>query len=179
MKIWDGTSSTRNDAGVRKAPDGHDWRMLTQQLRETQKFALDLADNSQNMPSLVTEMLSRKKELDVLQRDIAKLTAPEDVKKQVDILRIKLEEMHSVYEHAAEVLDAVQLLQVQLVNLNSQMQEHIAENKKQRTSFENKAAHWQQVNEKRWADRLTAVEAELTTISLVLNLRAFGEKRES
>ena len=175
MEIWDGTSATRDDAGVRKAPDGEDWKVLTRHVQEAQRFALNLAENAQDMPSLVEEILRRKKELDALQRDIGRLTAPEDVKKQVETLRIRLDEMHAVYKHAAEVLDAVQLLQVQLINLNARMKEHVAENKKQRTSFENKVAHWQQVNEKRWADRLTAVEEENSKISLTLNLRAFGE----
>lgn len=177
MEIWDGTSATRADMGVRKAPDGDDWKVLVRHVQETQRFALNLAENARDMPSLVSEILSRKKELDALHRDIVKLTAPEDVKKQVETLRVRLDEMHAVYKHAAEVLDAVQLLQVQLINLNAQMKEHVAENKRQRTSFENKAAHRQQVNEKRWADRLATVEAELTTVSLALNLKTFGEQR--
>jgi len=126
--------------------------------------------------SLVGEILRRKKELDALQRDIGRLTAPEDVKKQVETLRIRLDEMHAVYKHAAEVLDAVQLLQVQLVNLSNRMREHVAEAKTQRTAFENKVTHWQQLNEKRWADRLAAIEEMNNNIARVLNLKAFGEK---
>ena len=177
MEIWDGTSATRADMGARKAPDGDDWKVLVRHVQETQRFALNLAENARDMPSLVNEILSRKKELDALHRDIVKLTAPEDVKKQVETLRVRLDEIYVIYKHAAEVLNAVQLLQVQLINLNARMKEHVAENKKQRISFENKAAHWQQVNEQRWAKRLATVEAELTTVSLTLNLKTFGEQR--
>ncbi len=151
--------------------------MLVRHVQETQRFALNLAENARDMPSLVGEILSRKKELDALHRDIVKLTAPKDVKKQVETLRVKLDEMHAVYKHAAEVLDAVQLLQVQLINLSNRMREHVSETTRQRTAFENKIAHWQQVNEQRWANRLTAVEEENSKISLALNLKAFGEQR--
>lgn len=175
MEIWDGTSATRDDTGVRKAPDGEDWKVLTRHVQEAQRFALNLAENAKDMPSLVGEILRRKKELDALRRDIVKLTAPEDVKKQVETLRVRLDEMHAVYKHAAEVLDAVQLLQVQLVNLSNRMREHVAEAKTQRAAFENKVTHWQQLNEKRWTDRLTAIEETNNQISLVLNLKAFGE----
>ena len=40
--VWDGTSLTREDAGVLRQPDGHDWRTLVAEIKAIQTQLLPL-----------------------------------------------------------------------------------------------------------------------------------------
>ncbi len=175
MKIWDGTSETRDDPSVRKRPDGHDWRTITAELKATQQFVISLAANANDMPNLVEDVKARQKQLESVQKSINKLTVPDDVKACVDKLKMDMEKLRSIYAHASEVLQTVRFLQQQLLNLNKRIDDH-AENTDQKiASLENRVAHWQRVSEKRWSTRLDRAEEQLGAVSLALGLKKFGE----
>lgn len=175
MKVWDGTSPTRPDIFARKAPDGDDWKTITHELQVTQEFLVSLAENADAMPNLVEEIKAKGEELKSLQHAISKLTVPEDVIVQVDELAERMEELSNVYQHAADVLGTVQFLQQQLVNLGKRMDAFEKELRQQVTSFRNKTAHWQQVNEERWNKRLAELEKQSGAIALALGIKSFGE----
>lgn len=175
MKIWDGTSETRDDPSVRKRPDGHDWRTITAELKATQQFVVSLAANADNMPNLVEDIKACHKQLESVQESISKLTVPDDVKAHVDELRIGMEKLRSIYVHASEVLQTVRFLQRQLLNLNKRIDDH-AENTDQKiASLENRVAHWQRVSEARWGARLDKAEEQIGAIALALGMKKFGE----
>jgi DNA repair ATPase RecN len=176
MNIWDGTSATREDVQVRKAPDGDDWRTITQQMQMTQKFIANLASNADAMPDLLKDIEAKRQDLELLQNDIAKLTVPEDVKIRVDDLEREMDDLRLVYKHAAEVLTTVNFLQRQLLNLGRRIDNHVEEIGRQYTSFENRVANWQRANEDRWNKRLEKAEEQIGAISLALGLKTFGEE---
>lgn len=175
MKIWDGTSESRSDPQVRKRPDGHDWKTITQELCNTQKFVVSLAANADDMPNLVEDIKARQRQLESVQDSISKLTVPDDLKIQIDGLQSDMETLRSIYVHASEVLETVRFLQRQLLNLNRRIDEHSAETDKRLTAFENRVAHWQRVMEERWSTRLDKAEDQLGAIALALNLKKFGD----
>jgi hypothetical protein len=176
MKTWDGTSPTRPDALVRKSPDGVDWKTITKELQELQIFVGNLAVNAEAMPDLVKEIKVKKRQLDSLSSELSSLTPPDDVIKRVDKIEETMEELRSVYVHAAEVLQTVSLLQRQLLNLNARIEDHIEDSKTKRIAFENKVVNWQRSNEARTEERLAKAEKMLGTISLALSLKKFGEE---
>lgn len=175
MRVWDGTSATRSDSLVRKSPDGEDWKTIVKQLRGTQTFLMNLADNASGMPSLLTEIEALHKQILTLQVATGKLTVPEDVKARVDEINVKVDKLHSIYAHAAEVLQTVNFLQRQLLNLGRRIDTHIEETDRKQLSLENRLANWQQTNEERWHNRLEKVEEQLGAVSLAMGLKKFGE----
>lgn len=175
MKIWNGLSETRDDALTRKGPDGEDWKTITRQLQTTQEFVINLATNADAMPDLVEDIKVKQRELSLLRASMAKLTVPEDVKKQVDQLEEEMTKLHDIYQHAAEVLQTVNFLQRQLLNLSRRIDEHIEESDRRQLAFENKVANWQRTNEERWNSRLEKAEEELGAVSLALGIKTFGE----
>lgn len=175
MKVWDGTSPSRPDPLVRKSPDGVDWKTITDEMQKLQTFVVNLSDNAEEMPNVVEEIKKRARQISSLKAQIADLTAPEDVMKLVTVMGEELEEMRSVYVHAGEVLQTVNLLQRQLLNLNTRITEHIEDNKTKRTAFENKVSNWQRVNEVRADERLVKLEETSGTLSLALGLKKYGE----
>jgi hypothetical protein len=175
MKVWDGTSPSRPDPLVRKSPDGVDWKTITGELQKLQTFVANLSDNAEEMPNVVEEVRKRARQICNLKTQLAGLTAPEDVMKRIAVLGEDLEEMRGVYVHAGEVLQTVNLLQRQLLNLNTRINEHIEDNKTKRIAFENKVTNWQRVNEARTEERLAKLEETSGIISLALSLKKFGE----
>jgi len=175
MKVWDGTSPSRPDPLVRKSPDGVDWKTITDELQKLQTFVVNLSDNAEEMPNVVEEIKKRARQISNLKAQVAGLTAPEDVMKLVMVMGEELEEMRSVYVHAGEVLQTVNLLQRQLVNLNTRITEHIEDNKTRRIAFENKVSNWQRVNEARSEKRLAKLEEDSGALSLALGLKKYGE----
>jgi len=175
MKIWNGLSETRNDALIRKGPDGEDWKTITHELQATQEFLINLAANADAMPNLVENIKAKQKELSLLQVSMAKLTCPENVKKQVDQLEEEMVKLHSIYQHAAEVLQTVNFLQRQLLNLGRRIDEHIEKTDRSQLAFKNQVANWQRTQEERWHDRLKKAEEQLGAISLALGIKTFGE----
>jgi len=95
--------------------------------------------------------------------------------KRITVMGEELEEMRSVYVHAGEVLQTVNLLQRQLLNLNTRINEHIEDNKTKRIAFENKVANWQRVTEARTEERLAKLEETSGTIGLALGIKKLGE----
>lgn len=174
MKVWDGTSVTRSDTLIRKGPDGNDWHTITQQLQATQEFVANLAVNADAMPNLVQEIEAKQENLQVLQDAIAKLTVPEDVEAHVDSLEKEMKELRNVYQHAAEVLQTVNMLQQQLLNLGRRIDEHIEETDRKQVSLENRIASWQRKNEALWIKRLEKAEDQIGAVSLALGLKTFG-----
>ena len=154
MKIWNGLSSTRDDALVRKSPDGEDWRTITRELQTTQEFLANLASNADAMPDLVRAVKTKQREISSLQAAIAGLSPPEDVKEQVAKLTEEMVKLHSIYKHAAEVLQTVNFLQRQLLNLGNRIDEHIQETNKSQRVFRNQFNSWQRTHEDRWHERL-------------------------
>ncbi len=175
MKIWNGLSSTRDDALVRKSPDGEDWRTITRELQTTQEFLANLASNADAMPDLVRAIKTKQREVSSLQAAIAGLSLPEDVKEQVAKLTEEMVKLHSIYKHAAEVLQTVNFLQRQLLNLGNRIDEHVQETDKSQRVFRNQFNSWQRTHEDRWDDRLKKAEEQLGAISLALGLKKFGE----
>jgi len=175
MKIWNGLSATREDALVRKGPDGEDWKTITRQLQATQEFVANLAANADVMPSLVADIKAKHNQLCSLQASIAQLTVPENVKTQVDQLEERLVKLRDIYEHAAEVLQTVNFLQQQLLNLGKRIDDHIEKSNRRLLAFENRIANWQRSNEERWNTRLNSAEEQLGAISLALGIKKFGE----
>ena len=175
MKIWDGTSSTRTSAQIRKAPDGEDWKKITQELQATQDFVINLALNANEMPNLLKDIKAGQKKLEALQININKITPPDDIKIQIIELHKEVTKLRNVYQHAGEVLQTVNLLQRQLLSLAKRIDTHAEEVKKTRLSFENHITNWQRTNEQRWSDRLEKVENQLGVVSLALGLKKFGE----
>ena len=175
MKIWNGLSATREDALVRKGPDGEDWKAITRQLQATQEFVVNLAANADVMPSLVADIKAKHAQLCSLQASIAQLTVPEDMRTQVDQLEKKLAKLQDIYEHAAEVLQTVNFLQRQLLNLGKRIDDHVEKSDRKILSFENRVANWQRGHEERWYERLEKAEEQLGAISLALGIKKFGE----
>jgi len=175
MKIWNGLSSSRDDALVRKSPDGEDWRTITRELQATQEFLANLASNADAMPDLVRAIETKKREVSSLQAAIAGLSPPEDVKKQVDKLAEEMVKLHGIYTHAAEVLQTVNFLQRQLLNLGNRIDEHVERIDKSQRAFRNQFNSWQRSHEDKWHDRMKKVEEQLGAISLALGLKKFGE----
>ena len=174
MKVWDGTSPSRPDALIRKGPDGTDWKKITTELQKVQTFVVNLAANAEEMPDVVEEVKKRARQISSLKAQIADLTAPEDVMKRITLMGAELEEMRSIYVHAGEVLQTVNLLQRQLLNLNARITEHIEDNKTKRIAFENKVANWQRVTESRTEDRLSKLEDDTGIIGLALGIKKLG-----
>ena len=175
MDIWNGTSSTRPDPLVRKSPDGEDWKTIVKELQATQKFLMNLVGNASSMPDLITEIEALHKQILMLQISAAKLIVPEDVKARVDEIDAKIDKLHNIYAHAAEVLQTVNFLQRQLLNLGRRIDTHIEETDRKQLSLENRLASWQRINEERWNSRLEKVEEQLGAISLAIGLKKFGE----
>lgn len=175
MDIWNGTSVTRPDPLVRKKPDGEDWKTIIEELQATQKFITSLAVNMDTMPNLLEDIKAYQKQLQSMQVAINQLTVPEDIKIQVIELSAEMKKLHSVYSHASEVLQTVNLLQRQLLNLGRHIDNHVEETNQKHISFENRVANWQRANEERWNDRLQKAEEQLGAISLALGLKKFGE----
>lgn len=175
MKIWNGLSATREDALIRKGPDGEDWKTITRQLQATQEFIVNLAVNADAMPDLVNDIKAKQRDLGSLQASIAKLTVPEDVMKRVDQLEDQMTKLRDIYSHAAEVLQTVNLLQRQLLNLGRRIDDHIEKSSRKQVAFENRVANWQRANEERWNIRLDKAEEQLGAVSLALGLKQFGE----
>ena len=175
MKIWDGTSETRDDPSVRKRPDGHDWRTITAELKATQQFVVSLAANANDMPNLVEDVKARQEQLESVQESISKLTVPDDLKVQIEELKGELEKLRSIYAHASEVLQTVRFLQGQLLNLNKRIDNHAEDTDQKIASLENRVAHWQRVNEERWSTRLDNAEEQLGAVALALGMKKFGE----
>ena len=175
MHIWSGTSATRPDTLVRKAPDGDDWKTITRELQSTQEFLLNVIANAREMPNLVKDASSVKKQLDCFRDAIGKLTAPKDVRICIDKFEEKLKELSKVYTHAAEVLQTVKFLQQQLLNLNRRIDTHVEEVSRNSKVFETRAANWQRSREDNWNERLEKLEDQTGAISLALGLKTFGE----
>lgn len=175
MKVWDGTSPSRADPLVRKSPDGSDWKTITAEVQSTQRFIENLALNAEDMPDLMAEIKSKQKQLSAIGSKLSELTPPDDVIKRVDAVEEVMEELRSIYVHAAEVLQTVSLLQRQLLNLNARIEDHIEDNKTKRIAFENKVVNWQRSNETRTDERLGKAEEMLGAISLALSIKKFGE----
>ena len=175
MKVWSGTSATRPDTLVRKAPDGDDWREITKELQVTQTFLRNLADNVDMMPNFAKDIKAKEKKLDSLQDAIGKLTAPKDVKICIAKFEDELRELRKIYKHASDVLQTVNFLQQQLLSLSRQMGKQAEEAKRNYGVFENRAANWQRANEERWNKRLEKAEDQIGAISLALGLKTFGE----
>jgi hypothetical protein len=175
MKVWDGTSPSRPDPLVRKGPDGVDWKTITGELQRLQTFVVNLAANADEMPNVVEEIKKRARQISNLKAQIADLTAPEDVMKLITVMGEDLEEMRGVYVHAGEVLQTVNLLQRQLLNLNTRINEHIEDNKTKRIAFENKVANWQRITEARTEERLVKLEEDTGAIGLALGIKKLGE----
>lgn len=175
MKVWDGTSATRSDAMARKAPDGEDWKVITQEVQNTQEFLANLVANAHAMPNLVKDAKAVKKKLDSLQDAIGKLTAPEDVRAHIVKFEEELKELSKVYTHAAEVLQTVKFLQQQLLNLSRRIDERSEEMTGNYRVFENRAGNWQRSREDAWNKRLEKLEDQVGAISLALGLKTFGE----
>lgn len=175
MNIWSGTSATRPDMLIRKAPDGEDWREITRELQATQEFLRNLADNVDIMPNFAKDIEVKEKKLDSLQDAIGKLTAPKDVKICITKLEDELHELRKIYKHASDVLQTVNFLQQQLLSLNRQMGKHADEAKRNYAVSENRTANWQRANEERWNKRLEKAEDQIGAISLALGLKTFGD----
>ena len=175
MKIWNGTSSTRPDSLVRKGPDGEDWRTIIKELQATQRFLVNLAGNASDIPSLIEEVKALHKQILTLQIATCQLTVPEDVKARVNEIDVKIDKLHNIYAHAAEVLQTVNFLQRQLLNLGRRIDTHIEETDRKQLSLENRLASWQRINEEQWNDRLEKAEEQLGAISLAMGLKKFGE----
>lgn len=175
MKIWPGTSATRPDPQANKSPDGSDWSAITKELRATQEYLLNLTLNADEMPDLVADIQARQKQLNSLKVSICQLTVPEDIMLRVKQLEEEMVKLHSIYTHAAEVLETVQFLQRQLLNLGKQITIHVEETERKHISFVNQVANWQRTNEERWITRLDSAEEQLGAIALALGLKKFGE----
>jgi len=174
MLIWDGSSNTRPDPTVQKGPDGSDWKRITCELQATQKFVANLAENVNVMPNLLEEITARSTQIQKLQTQISLLTAPKDLRILVKTLSAKMLDLSSIYSHAAEVLETVQLLQRQILNLGRRVDLHMEETKRWQVSMENRSQTWQRANEDRWNKRLQAVEEQLGAVSLALGMKSFG-----
>jgi pimeloyl-CoA synthetase len=174
MKIWDGTSATRSDTLVRKGPDGEDWKTITKELQATQKFLISLV-GAEDLPDIVVEIKKLHNQILTLQVATGKLTVPEDVKTTVVEISAKIDKLHNIYAHAAEVLQTVNLLQCQLLNLGKRIDSHTEKTSRKHTSLENRVAAWQRASEGRWNERLDKAEEQLGAISLALGLKKFGE----
>jgi len=175
MKIWNGLSASRDDALVRKSPDGEDWRRITRELQITQEFVANLASNATGMPDLVRGMAARQKELCSLQASISQLSVPEDVREEVDQLSEEMAKLRDIYKHAAEVLQTVNFLQRQLLNVSNRINAHVKATDKSQLVFKNQFNNWQRTHEDRWDNRLRLIEEQLGAISLALGLKKFGE----
>lgn len=174
MKIWDGRSDTRPDPSVRSGPDAADWKTITGELQETQKFVSNLAENVGIMPGLQKEISDRAAQIRKLGAELGKLTPPSDLWITIKTLGIELDALRGIYTHAAEVLETVQLLQQQILNLGRRIDSHIDDTSRWQRSMDNKVQTQQRVNEERVGTRLKALEDQLGVVSLALGMKSFG-----
>ena len=99
-RVWNGCTNARPDLSVVQRPTHGDWLSMVAELQATQEYILSLSGNMDIMPNVGETIKDVDTKIKVLDRELARLSPPADLNREVAEMREELLEMDIRREHA-------------------------------------------------------------------------------
>lgn len=166
-QIYNGTHGGRPDISTVSAPDHADYLVLVREIRATQEYLLSLSKNSKVMPDLKKHLSQANVKLMALKRTLKTLTPPKNLSKSFkefeETLAVlesqKNETKLSVKADLIAMQTTLETNQLSTLELQSDFVDNIK-------GFQNKLLNRLRVYEKEVSQRLDAIEAKITQVSV-------------
>jgi hypothetical protein len=101
LRVWDGTTPSRNNLSDIKNPDHMDYLFLVAELQKLQRAFISFVQNIELMPNLQEELNKALDRIIEIQEQTTALTPPQDLKDKVDKLECALLEQDTRKKLAA------------------------------------------------------------------------------